>query len=477
MKSQLRARWTRRRGSRCAAVGFAALTSIACFGEESAQVVPLDYFQAPEGLEVTLWASSPMLFNPTNMDVDARGRIWVAEGVNYRSHGNRRPDGDRIVVLEDTDLDGKADSSHVFVQEPFLAAPLGVAVFDNKVVVSMNPSMVVYTDVNENLLFEPEIDKREVLLTGFVNRQHDHTLHSVTAGPDGQWYWNVGNCGATFTDKSGRTFRIGSPYSNQDAAGQLSDDGSVWVGGFSARMNPDGSEVRIIGHNYRNSYEQTITSFGDVFQNDNDDPPACRVTHVLEYGNAGFASADGQRSWQADSRPGQSTQIAEWRQEDPGVMPAGDVYGGGSPTGVAYYENGALGAAWNGTLLSCEAGRNVVFGYRPKLNGSAFELERFDFLTSNREREFAGSDFLGGGRSVNYETKTLFRPSDVMVGADGAIYVSDWYDPRVGGHQDLDDTASGAIYRIAPKGFQPKRPNFDLEKRRAVDKGQFVRFR
>ena len=59
--------------------------------------------------------------------------------------------------------------------------------------------------------------------------------------------------------------------------------------------------------------------------------------------------------------------------------------------------------------------------------------------------------------------KTLFRPSDVTVGTDGAIYVADWYDPRVGGHADLDNTLSGAIYRIAPKGFKPSSPKIDLK--------------
>ena len=118
-------------------------------------------------------------------------------------------------------------------------------------------------------------------------------------------------------------------------------------------MNPDGTNVEIIGHNYRNSYEQTVTSFGDVFQNDNDDPPACRDELRDGDANAGFASADGKRTWDADKRPGQTTPIAEWRQDDPGTMPSGDVYGGGSPTGVAFYENGALGDTV-GWLLSCE---------------------------------------------------------------------------------------------------------------------------
>lgn len=423
-------------------------------------VVPVDLFAAPEGLEVTLWATSPLLYNPTNIDFDAQGRLYVAEGVNYRGKGGRKPEGDRIVILEDTTGAGVADKSTVFVQEPALASPLGVAVLDDKIVVSQPPDMLVYTDSNRDGKFDPAVDKREALLTGFGGRQHDHSLHSVTAGPDGQWYWNQGNTGAKFTDKSGKNFFMGSPYMMQDAAGKVSDDGNVWIGGFTARMNPDGTNVNIIGHNYRNSYEQTVNSLGDLYQSDNDDPPACRVTPIMEGGNAGFASADGQRSWGADKRPGQDTPTAEWRQEDPGTMPAGDVYGGGSPTGVAFYENGALGDKWRGLLLACEAGKNVVFGYLPQPDGAGFKLERMDFLTSNKEKEFAGSDFLGG--RANGELKTKFRPSDVCVGPDGAIYVADWFDARVGGHGTMDDGMTGAIYRIAPKGFKSVIPKLDL---------------
>jgi putative membrane-bound dehydrogenase-like protein len=435
--------------------------------------VPLELFKVPDGLEVTLWAESPMLRNPTNIDIDRDGRIWVAEGVRYRSHHARQPAGDRIVVLEDTDGDGKADKADTFVQEPGLIAPLGVAVIDNKVVVSQPPDLIVYTDVNRNRRFEPGVDTREVLLTGFQGVNHDHSLHSVTVGPDGKWYFNSGNTGGMFTDKSGKTFRVfgayrdgpvgpfKSPHNPAEWAGKPSDDGHVYVGGFTVRMNPDGTRAEIIGHNYRNSYEQSVTSLGDVFQNDNDDPPACRVSFVMEYANFGFSSNDGQRSWQADRRPGQRTEVAEWRQDDPGMTPVGDVYGGGSPTGNVFYENGALGAAWEGTFLPAEAGRNEIFSYQPKPQGAGFALERSIFMTSNPEQKYAGSDFLGGNRSVTSAVATLFRPSDVAVGPDGALYVSDWIDARVGGHQDLDEATSGAIYRIAPKGFAPKAPAFD----------------
>jgi putative membrane-bound dehydrogenase-like protein len=435
--------------------------------------IPLDLFKVPDGLEVTLWAASPMLHNPTNIDIDRDGRIWVAEGVRYRSHFARQPEGDRIVVLEDKDGDGKADSTHTFVQEPALIAPLGVSVIDNKVIVAQPPDLIVYTDVDRNLRFDPAVDKREVLLTGFMGVNHDHSLHSVTFGPDGKWIFNAGNTGGMFTDRSGKTFRIfGSyrpnvvgpfkyPHDPAAYAGKPSDDGHVYVGGFTVRMNPDGTNAEIIGSNYRNSYEQSVTSLGDVFQNDNDDPPACRVSWVMEYANFGFSSMDGQRTWQADRRPGQSIPVAEWRQDDPGMTPAGDVYGGGSPTGNVFYENGVLGPSWQGTFFAADAGRNEVFAYQPKREGAGFALARQVFFTSNVKQQYAGSDFVMGTAGVTNAVATLFRPSDVAVGPDGALYVSDWIDARVGGHQDLDQSLAGAIYRIAPKGFVSKAPAFD----------------
>ncbi len=439
--------------------------------EDGPTFVPPELFTVPEGFEVTVWATSPQLFNPTNIDFDEKGRMFVAEGVNYRGKAGRRKEGDRIVILEDTTGAGKADKATVFVQDTNLASPLGVAAIDGKVVVSQPPDLIVYTDVNRDGVFDPAVDKREVLLTGFNGRQHDHSLHSVTVGPDGKWNFNQGNTGADFIDKAGRHFYMGSPYMLGGIAGKRSDDGNVWIGGFSVRMNADGSDLRIVGHNYRNSYEQAINSLGDLYQSDNDDPPACRVSLIMEGGNAGFASLDGKRSWGADKRPGQSTPVAEWRQEDPTTMPAGDVYGGGSPTGVAFYENGALGEKWNGLLLACEAGKNVIFGYQPKPDGAGMKLERFDFITSNKEKEWAGSDFLGG-RATGV-LKTMFRPADVTVGPDGAIYFADWFDPGVGGHGTRDNRYSGTIYRVAPKGFKSVVPKIDL----GVTEGQLLALR
>ncbi|WDE96408.1 ThuA domain-containing protein [Lentisphaera profundi] len=405
--------------------------------------VAIENFDLPEDLEITLWADSKQLRNPIAMDMDAHGRMWLTEGVNYRRNNGREPKGDRVMVLQDSNGDGTADKSHVFVQDKELIAPLGLAVFGNRIVVSQPPHLLVYTDVDNNLIFDPSIDKKEVLLTGFNGQNHDHSLHSVIAGPSGKWYINQGNCGAQVTDKSGKTFRVGSSYKSKGPAdslkisGQKSDDGHVWVGGFIARMNPDGTQMEIVGHNMRNSHEHTVNSMGEIFQSDNDDPPACRNAHVLEYGSAGFFSHNGKLSWESDRRPGQSIPVAHWRQEDPGFMPSGDVYGSGAPTGVAFYENGALASKYNGMYLAADAGQRTIFKYFPKTNGATYQLERGNLL-----------------KAKNTAAAYNFRPSDIEIGADGALYVSDWYDPRVGGHADQDEQLAGAIYRIAPKNWK-----------------------
>lgn len=434
-------------------------------------LVDLAQFKLPADLEISVWATSPLLYNPTNVDIDHAGRMWVAEGVNYRRHNGRRPGGDRIAVVQDTNGDGKADTSHTFVQEKGLVAPLGVAVFDNVIYVSQPPELLVYTDVDRNLKFDPAIDKREVLLTGFNARNHDHSLHSVTGGPDGKLYFNNGNCGAVFKDNSGKNFYMGGPYKGGGGdflvdhlavSGKRSDDGHIWTSGFTVRMNPDGTDAEIIGHGYRNSYEQSVDSFGNAFQNDNDDPPACRVSYILEYGCAGYFTRDAKQGYRSVKRPGQDHGRAHWRQDDPGTMDAGHIYGGGSPTGVSMYENGALPASYNGSFFSCEPGKNTVFHYKPEPQGATFKLEQSNLTTTNPNKEYAGSDFVGGGADAN-DSKILFRPSDIVVGPDGALYISDWYDARVGGHADRDDSCSGTIYRIAPKGFKPSVPKFDLK--------------
>ncbi len=434
------------------------------FPEEAAPD-PLLYL--PDDLEATVWAESPQFYNPTNIDVDARGRLWVIEAVNYRDFNNHEahlehPKGDRVMILEDTNGDGVADTSKVFVEDPDLRSPLGIAVIGNQVIVSCSPSIIVYTDEDG----DDVPDKKEVLLTGFGGLDHDHGLHSVVSGPDGRWYFNTGNAGphmvtdqAGWTLHSGSIYNGGTPYNNTNSPNHRSDDGRIWTGGLALRVNPDGTGLEVLAHNFRNSYEVFVDSYGDLWQNDNDDQVAtCRTTWVMEGGNAGYFNATGERTWQADRRPGQSIEVAHWHQEDPGVMPAGDIYGSGSPTGVVVNESDALGKQHRGLLLSADAGRNIIFGYHPEPVGAGYDLsERTAFISSvdTDNPDYRWND-------VDENQRKWFRPSDVAISTDGAIYVADWYDPIVGGHQMYDKKGYGRIYRIAPKDQVLETPKIDL---------------
>jgi len=421
----------------------------------------------PKGFTATVWAESPQFYNPTNMDVDAKGRVWVTEAVNYRNYNNdstkyfHHGKGDRVMILEDTDGDGKSDKSKVFVEDKDLVSPLGIAVVGNKVIVSCAPSIIVYTDTDG----DDQPDSKEIFLTGFGGKDHDHSLHSVVAGPDGKWYFNAGNAGphkvrdkAGWNLRSGSIYTGGSPYNKENAGGLKSDDGKVWVGGLAMRIREDGKGLEVLAHNFRNAYELALDSYGNMWQSDNDDQVVtCRTSWVMEGGNAGYFSADGNRYWQADQRPGQSTFTAHWHQEDPGVAPAGDNTGAGSPTGMVVYEGDAFGEQYRGMLLSCEAGKNVIYGYLPKPKGAGFELSRKNFISTLK----AVDDNYKWDERVTDEGK-WFRPSDISVGTDGALYIADWYDPVVGGHKMDDQKGFGRIYRITPAGKKLKSPGIKL---------------
>jgi putative membrane-bound dehydrogenase-like protein len=143
---------------------------------------------APE-MEVSLFASEPLLTNPAAIDVDTHGRVWVAEVEFYRG-GARTPPADRIKVLEDTDNDGRADRSTVFAEG--LLAPMSICVAGSKVYVATSPDLWVFDDADGDLKADGPPRK---LLTGFGGRNHDHGAHSLMLGPDHKWWMSHGDEG------------------------------------------------------------------------------------------------------------------------------------------------------------------------------------------------------------------------------------------------------------------------------------------
>ena len=408
--------------------------------------VPDLNFETERPTEVTLFAESPLMYNPTAMAVDAKGRVWVTEAVNYRQWDGKNPGkrhelGDRVVVLEDRDGDGKAEHSTVFAQEKDMTAALGIAVVGNRVFVSCSPNLWVFRDTDGDLV----ADEKEVFLTGFGGHDHDHGLHSVVEHPDGSLLWCAGNAGPHLvTDRDGWNLRSGSYYNGGGKShpgnrpGLLSDDGRLWTGGLIGRMNRQGGDMRVLAHNFRNQYEVAVDSFGNLYTSDNDDDgnQGVRTVALMDGGNYGFFSSDGNRSWQADRREGWSTLESHWHQGDPGVMPLGTGTGAGAPCGVAVYEHD-LFPEWTGHVLVADAGRSQVFAFAPGERGAQLHLGEGRLLRPALDER--------GGRGQ------WFRPSDVAVGPGGEIYVADWFDPGVGGHWAGDREAYGRILCLRPK--------------------------
>ena len=379
------------------------------------------------GLEASLFASEPMIGNPTNIDVDAKGRVWMCEAFNYRPDLN--PDhpvkakGDRILILEDTDGDGKADTSKVFYQGTDVNAALGIAVLGNKVIVSCSPNVFVFTDENGDDI--PE--KKEVLFTHVGGEQHDHAVHAFTFGADGKLYFNFGNAGEQLMDKDGNLVK--------DKEGiAVTNKGLPYRQGMVFRMNTDGTGLEVLGHNFRNNYEVATDAFGTMWQSDNDDDgnKSTRVNYVMEYGNYGYTDEITGAGWQA-RRTNMEAEIPgrHWHQNDPGTIPNLLVTGAGSPAGMCVYEGHQLPKIFNNQMIHAEAGNNVVRAYPVANAGAGYTAKIEPLMTGKRDQ--------------------WFRPVDVCTAPDGSLMVADWYDPGVGGHQ-MADMNRGRIFRVAATG-------------------------
>ncbi|MEZ6114820.1 MAG: GDSL-type esterase/lipase family protein, partial [Pirellulaceae bacterium] len=139
-------------------------------------------FQVDPRFEVNLFAGEeqfPDIANPIQMRWDARGRLWVSCSTTYPHVYPGKQPNDKLVILEDTDLDGRADKSTVFAED--LHIPLSFEFGDGGVYVSEQPSLTFLKDIDG----DDRADVHEIVLTGFGTEDSHHSLHDLTWTPDG----------------------------------------------------------------------------------------------------------------------------------------------------------------------------------------------------------------------------------------------------------------------------------------------------
>lgn len=383
-----------------------AATSLLCPATVRAQRPPQEAaasLSVPEGVEVKLFASEPMISNPIALDVDTLGRVWVTEGVDYRRNV-ATPPNNKIKVLEDTDGDGVADKVTVFASD--LNAAMGLCVAGTKVYVSESPNLYVYEDRDGDL--QPD-GPRKVLLTGFGGKNHDHGTHGQVFGPDHKLYMTQGDTGWDVTGPDGRR--------------------STYRWGGLLRCEADGTQLEDIAVNFRNPFELAVDSFGNVWcsDNDNDGLKSVRICWILERGNYGWCGGPEM----IRDPDGTFNPIHHWRADKPGFVPYALITGFGSPCGMTFYEGTAFGPKLQNTILHCDAGPREVRSYTP--------------------RRTDGTGYTVAARNIISSADNYFRPDDVCVAPDGSCYVNDWYDGGVGGHA-YNDPTRGRIYRMTPAG-------------------------
>lgn len=373
----------------------------------------------PEGFSVDVIAAEPNLHQPMAFTFDAKGRMWVVEGHSYPQ---KRPEGeglDRILIFADRDHDGTFETRTVFAEGLNLVS--GLEVGHGGVWVGAAPQLLFIPDRNGD--DQPD-SAPEVLLDGFGYADTHETLNSFLWGPDG---WLYGNQGVFNTSK------IGRPGATEDQRTSLS--AGVW------RYHPTKHQFEVFAHGGSNQWGLDYDEVGQIFMT------YCRsywgrgdTTHVMQGGhywnqvNAGYApfisaQAIPGRPWMvnyllASARYGHG----EGGSGKPG---SNDVYGGHSHVGTMIY----LGDNWPAEF------RNRLFTHN--LHGHQMNQQ------INR-REGGGYNTIHAGSDMLFCGDQQYIGVDLQYGPDGAVYISDWYDPRHCHSPNAEqwDRGNGRMYRM-----------------------------
>ena len=151
--------------------------------------VALERLKVADGYEVSLFASErefPVLAKPLAMTFDAQGRLWVLTSPTYPHVLPGEKPNDKLIVLEDTNRDGRADKATVFADGLYI--PTGFELGDGGVYISQQPNLMFLRDTNG----DGKADERKIILHGFGTEDSHHSIHTYTWGPGGDLYFQEG---------------------------------------------------------------------------------------------------------------------------------------------------------------------------------------------------------------------------------------------------------------------------------------------
>ena len=344
--------------------------------------VELKAFTVADEFEINMFAADPLVVKPICMNFDERGRMFVATSTIYPHLAPGDKPDDKIIVLEDTDHDGRADRSTVFADG--LLIPHSVIPGDGGVYVTQSTDVLFLKDTDG----DGRADLRRTLLSGFGNADVHHMIHTARWGVDGNLYFN-------------QSIYINSSVETPWGVRRLQGSG-IWS------LNPASLKLDVVCRGMVNPWGHAFDRWGQSFATDG---AAGGGVHYVFPGAAYMTS----------------NTLRQLTPLNPGHVKA---------CGLEVLSGRHIPPEWDGSLMTTDFLSNRVVRYQLSENGSGYASKQMPQVLKSSHRSF--------------------RPVDIKMGPDGAIYVADWYNPvidhgEVDFHHPLRDHKHGRIWRLTAK--------------------------
>ena len=199
-------------------------------------------FHIADGYEISLFAADPMIANPININWDTKGRAWVATSSTYPHIVPGREPNDKIIILEDTDNDGKADKHTVFAEN--LLVPHSVMPVPGGAYVTATTELLFLADTDG----DDVADEQRVVYGGFGNADVHHMIHGLRWAPWGDLHFTQSIYINTFTE---------TPYGLRILNGS-----GIWS------FRPETERLEIFSRGLINPWGEAFDQWGQTFATD-----------------------------------------------------------------------------------------------------------------------------------------------------------------------------------------------------------------